>query len=89
MRGPEPPGRTCTTKTGYFQDKNLPGKPSSELLSTFKIFAGGNVPCYPPTGPSHLQNLTPKCKILNVFWGCPVSKGRTKQLELFNWVANH
>ena len=23
LRGPELPGRTCTPKTGYFQDKNL------------------------------------------------------------------
>ena len=89
MRGPELPGRTCIPKTSYFQDKNLSGKLSSELLSTFKIFAGGNVPGSPPTGPTHLQNLAPKCKILNVFWGCPVIKGRTKQLELFNWLSNY
>ena len=67
-RGPEPPSRTCTPKTGYFQDKNLQSQSSSELLFTSKVYAGGNVPCFPPTGPSHLQNLTPKCKILNVFW---------------------
>ena len=29
------------------------------------------------------QNLTPKCKILNVFWTWPVSKGR----NLFNWFS--
>ena len=68
LRGPEPPGRTCTPKTGYFQDKNLQGKSSSELLFTSEIFAGDNVPFFPPTGPSHLQNLTQSCKILNVFW---------------------
>ena len=55
---------------------------------TFKIFEEGNVPCFPPTGPSHLQSLTQNCKILNVFWAWPVSKGRTKQLELFNRLSN-
>ena len=32
-------------KAGYFQDKNLQGMSSNELLFTSKIFAGGNVPC--------------------------------------------
>ena len=57
-----------TPKTDYFQDKNLQGKSLIELLFTSKIFEEGTVPRFPPTEPSHLQNLTPKCKILNVFW---------------------
>ena len=51
-----------------FQHKNLKSKPSSELSIISKIFAGGNAPCLPPTGPSHLQNLTQKCMILDVVW---------------------
>ena len=31
-------------------------------------FAEDNVTCFPLPGPNHLQNLTSKCKILNVFW---------------------
>ena len=51
--GPEPPGRTRIPKTGYFQDKNLKGISLSELLFTSKIFAGGNVPCFPQLGSSY------------------------------------
>ena len=58
LRGPEPLGRICTPKTDYFQEKNLLGISSSELFFISKIFAGGNVPCFPLTGPSHLRNLT-------------------------------
>ena len=28
----------------------------------------GNALYFPLPGPNHLQNLSPKCKILNVFW---------------------
>ena len=39
-------------------------------------------------GPNHLQNLTPKFKILNVFWTCSVSKRKTKQFYVFNCLSN-
>ena len=68
LRGLSPLVLQYTSKTGYFQDKNLQGISSSELLFSSKMFAGGNVPCFPPTGPSYLENLTQKCKTLNVFW---------------------
>ena len=42
----------------------------------------------PLPGPSHLQNLTPKCKILNVFWTEIASKRRTEQINFFNWLSN-
>ena len=32
LRGPEFPSRTCTPKTGYFHDKNLQVKYSSDYL---------------------------------------------------------
>ena len=66
LRGPEPHGRICTLITGCFHDKT---KISMENL---------RVDCYLLLNycrrqctllePNHLQNLTPKCKILNVFW---------------------
>ena len=31
---------------------------------------------FPLPGPNHLQNLTPKCKILNVLWTSAVATGR-------------
>ena len=48
-----PPGRTCTPKTGNFQDKSFQSISSNKLLFTSKIFVGGNVPCFTLTGPSH------------------------------------
>ena len=64
-----PTGRICTPTAGCFHEKtiifdeNLRG----DCYLLVKI-AEGNVPYFPLAGPNHLQNLTPKCKILNVFW---------------------
>ena len=44
------------------------------------IIAGGNLPYFPLPGPNHIQILTPKCKILNVFWTQIVIKGELKNL---------
>ena len=41
-----------------------------------------------PTGPNHLQNLIPKCRILDVFWTLIASKRKTEQLIFFNWLLN-
>ena len=38
----------------------------SKLLPTAKYTAGGNVPGFPSSGPSQLQNLSKKCNVLNV-----------------------
>ena len=51
-----------------WQNKNLKGKFSSGLLFTAKIvqeamYLTSNLP-----EQNHLQNLNPKCKILNEFW---------------------
>ena len=32
------------------------------------------------------QNLTPKFKILNVFWTWSLGKGKTHQFDCFNWL---
>ena len=62
--------RTCTPTTGYFyeKNKNLYGKSSSGLLFTAEILQEAKYLNFPLPGPNHLQNLTPECKILNVFW---------------------
>ena len=39
-------------------------------------------------GPNHLLNLTPKCKILSVFWTQIVSKTRFEQFNFFNWLSS-
>ena len=50
--------------------------------------AGGSAPYFPLPGPNHLQNLTSKCKILNVFWTKIASKTRIEQFNFFNWFSN-
>ena len=39
------------------------------------------MPYFPLPGPNNLQNLIPKCKILNEFW--IVSKRRIEQFNFF------
>ena len=46
---------TCTPTIGYFHDL---------LLNILE----GNVLYFRLPGPNHMQNLTPNCKTLNVFW---------------------
>ena len=46
--------------------------------------AGDNVPYFPLPCPNHLQNLTSKGKILNVFWTYNISKRRIEQFNFFS-----
>ena len=50
--------------------------------------AAGSAPYFPLPGPNRLQNLTSKCKILNVFWTKTASKRRIKQFNFFNCFLN-
>ena len=68
LRGPGPPGRVCTSITDCFRDKTIIFKENNRIGYLLLNIAGGNVLYSPLPGPNHLQNLTPKCKILNVFW---------------------
>ena len=72
LRGLGPSGRTictCAHITGYFHDKTKISKvkSSSGLLFTAKYCTRPNNLSL-PTWAKHLKNVTPKCKILNVFW---------------------
>ena len=72
-RGLGPYSRTCTPKTGYFmiiQKTSRKNKSSNELLFAVKNSGKNNALYFPvpPSGQSHLQNLTQKRKILNVFF---------------------
>ena len=78
-----PLGRTCNSKTGYFQGKTKVSKEnnsSSELLLTAKYIAEGNVSCFPSLGPSQLYKLSKKRYVLNV----NLSKGRIEQFNFYN-----
>ena len=68
-RGPGPPGRTCTPITGYCRDKTKIFKenPRVDYYLLLKCCKRQCTLLFLP-GPDHLQlNLTPKCKMLNVF----------------------
>ena len=43
---------------------------------------------FPLPGPNHLQNLTPRCKILNVFWTKIASERRIKQINFLKWLSH-
>ena len=68
LRGPGPPGSTCTPITGKFHNET---KISNEKFSVdyyLLKYSRGNAPYFPLPGPNHLQNcLTPKCMIFNEF----------------------
>ena len=72
LREPGPPGRLCTPITDCFHDKTIICKEDIRLDCYFVIYckniAGGSVLYFLLPGSNHLQSLTPKCKILNVFW---------------------
>ena len=72
-------------KTSYFQGKTkiFRGKSSSERCNA-KNVAESNVLDSPDQAKS--QNLTLKCKILNVFWTSP--EVAFKPRGLFNWLSN-
>ena len=69
LRGHGPPGRTCTPTAGYFHDKTKISKENLRVDHYLLLkIARGNARYFPLPGPNYLQNLTLKCKILNVFW---------------------
>ena len=69
LRGPGPPGRICSSITGCFHDKTIISKENLRLDWYFLL----NYCRRQCTLLSHYlgqitQNLTQKCKLLNVFW---------------------
>ena len=87
IEGALAPGRTCTPKTGYFHDKTKISL-ANLRVNYYLPLKLGNVRCFLSSGPSHLQNLTQKCKVLNVSWSWLVRKGKTEQFTFFNWLSN-
>ena len=63
------PGRICTPITGCFHDKAIIATQNFRLDCYLLLkYCRRQCTLVPLHGPNHLQNLTPKCKILNVFW---------------------
>ena len=70
LRGPGPPGRICTPITGCFYEKTIISKENFRL-DCYLVLKYCRRQCtllFPTWAKFYLQNLTPKCKILNVFW---------------------
>ena len=70
LRGPGLPGRISTPLAGCFHDKTIISKENIRLdcYLLLKYSRRHIVFYFPLSGSNHLQNLTPKCKILNMFW---------------------
>ena len=68
-KGPGPPGSTCISITSYFHDKTKISKENIQVdyYLLLKYYRRQCILLL-PTRPNHLQNLTPKCEILNLFW---------------------
>ena len=69
LKGSGPPSCTCNLQLVIFMTKQeFLRKIFERIIFYWKNIAGGSAPYFVQTGPSHLQNLTPKRKILNVLW---------------------
>ena len=89
LKEPGPPVRTYTSITGYFHDKTKISKENLRVDYYLLLkYSKRQYALLFLSGPNHLQNLTPKCKILNVFWTQIVSKMRIKQFNFFTWLSN-
>ena len=70
LRGSGSPSRTCTLKLVIFMRKQKFLKKDLRV-DYYSLLKHCMRLCIPvlllPDGPNHLQNLTPNCKILNVF----------------------
>ena len=71
LRGCGPPGSIYTPITGCFHHKTTISMENFRV-NCYSLLKYCRRQCsllyFPLPGQSHLQNLTPKCKILNVFW---------------------
>ena len=69
LREQGPLGGTCTPKLVILRITQtfLKGDLRVDYYLLLNI-SGGNVSYFLLSGPNHLQNLTPKCKIFNLLW---------------------
>ena len=68
-RGPWPPGCTCTSITACFYDKTIISKENIRLDCYLVLkYCRRQCSLLPPYLGQISYNLTPKCKISNVFW---------------------
>ena len=69
LGGPGPRGRICTSIAGSFHDKTIISEENLRVDYYLPLkYCRRQYNILPLPGPNHLQNLTPKFKILNVFW---------------------
>ena len=89
IEGSGPPCRTCTPMTGYFHGKTKIFKKNLWVDYYLQLkYCRRQCTLLSLPGLISLQTLTPKCKILNVFWTKIASKWRINQIKIFNWFSN-
>ena len=68
LRGPLVPWPYVCSTTGYFHDKTKISKKNLQMGCYLLLkYCWMQCALHSQSGPNHLQNLTQKCKILNVF----------------------
>ena len=68
LRWPGPCSRTYTLATGYFHDKTTMSTANLRVDYLQLKYCWRQCTSLFLLGPNHLQNLTPKCKILHILW---------------------
>ena len=68
LRGPGPSGHTCVHITNQFHDKTKMSTENLQVDYYLRLkYCRRQRTLHPLSGPNHLQNFIPKCKILSVF----------------------
>ena len=93
VRGPGPPGRTCTSTAGNFYDKTKTSLKYLRVdyylvLKYFRMQRRPTLQYFSLPRPNRLQNLTLYARLLNVFWTEIASKMRIEQSKFFNCFSN-
>ena len=69
LRGPWPPGRTCTSTTVYFNDKTKISKENFRVDYDLLLkYCTRQCTLLSLPGQNQLLNLTPKCQIFRGVW---------------------
>ena len=90
LKGPGPPGRTCTPLTGELHDKTKTSKENLRVdyYLLLKYWRQCALLTSIWTKSLTIKILHHNAKILNVFWTLIASKRKIKQLNFCDWLSN-
>ena len=89
LRGPGPPGRTCTATTGCFHDKAIISKENIRQDCYLLLkYCRSQYTLLPLTLAKSLTNFNPKMQHFKRVLDLNCKKRRIEQFNFFNWLSN-